>query len=137
RPPPPAGPRPGRWQAGRVTERPALTPPRATAWPSRTGRSSASRSSLDPGRPALCKRLHLGLRRHADVAVVRRQQRAVCPAEAQRFLRRPAGNQSIDDAGREPVSAADPVEYVELTRRADVLLAVEPHHGRPVVAVGR
>ena len=59
------------------------------------------------------------------------------PAEAEGLLGRPSREQAVDQAGGEAVAAADAVEDVELACRADVPLAVEPEHGRPVVAVGR
>ena len=59
------------------------------------------------------------------------------PAEAERFLGRPAVLEAVDQAGGEAVAAADAVDHVELDHRADEALAVEPEDGRPVVAVGR
>ena len=58
------------------------------------------------------------------------------PSELEGFLGRTAGEQAVKQAGGETVTAADPVDHVELDGRADVFLAVEPEDRRPVVAVG-
>ncbi len=71
------------------------------------------------------------------VAGERRQQRPVRPAQPQCVFVRPPVDEAVDQARRKPVAAADPTDYVELHRRADVPLAVDPQHGGPIVAIGR
>ncbi len=62
---------------------------------------------------------------------------AVRPAQPQGLLGRAAGQQAVDQPGREAVAAADAAEHVQLHRGRGILPAVEPHHGRPIVAIGR
>src|SRR5262249_8864497 len=59
------------------------------------------------------------------------------PAEAKGFFRRPARYESVSQPGGKAVAAADAAEHVELARRTHVAFAVEPEHGRPIVAVRR
>ena len=77
-------------------------------------------SSLNSRRASLGERPHLLDRRHRRVARERRDQRAVCPAEPDRLLRRFAGQQAVEQARRKAVAAADAVVDVDLARRGHV-----------------
>ena len=101
------------------------------------GGGGVGRLALHAGRAALGKGLDLGKLRHAHVAGKGRQQRAVRPAQPQGLLGRTAGQQAVDQPGREAVAAADAAKHVELHRGRGILPAIEPHHGRPIVAIGR
>src|SRR5947199_10268062 len=93
------------------------------------------RLPLHPRRAALGKRLDLVQGGHGNVTVEGGKQSAVGPAEAQGFFGGAAGNEAVDEAGGEAVAAADAVEHVDVARRADITLAVEPEYGGPVVAI--
>src|SRR5437660_10692540 len=82
---------------------------RSSREPSPSDLSSSSGLPLNPRRPALGERLHLLQRRHSGVARIGRQQRAVGPTELERFLRRFAAEQAVEEARGKAVAAADAV----------------------------
>ena len=68
------------------------------------------------------------------VAAGAHKQCAMRDAEIHAFLRRFAGEESIREAGCEPVAAADAVfDFQVGIRRPVVERAVVPHDGRPIV----
>ena len=97
--------------------------------------SMGEQLTLDAGRAAFGKRFDFVQFCHRYVAGEGREQRAVGPAEAEALFRREAANQSVDQSRRKSVAAADAVDHVEIKRRADVALAVEPEDAPAVQSV--
>src|SRR5262245_50150412 len=91
---------------------------------------------LDARRAALGKGPYLLYSRHCGVSREGGQQRAVTPAQLQRFLRGFARQQSVKEAEREPVSTAYSVIDVEVAGHRDMRLAVDPGHRAPTVPAG-
>ena len=57
------------------------------------------------------------------------------PAQLDCFLRRLAGERAVEKSRREPVTTADTIEHVQLARRRDMRLAIDPGHRAPIMPV--
>ena len=93
--------------------------------------AAAHRSILRSG--ALHRAHHLGERRHGGVAGRRHRQRAVRDAALERPLRILAGEQPVDEPGRERIAAADAIEDLDVPLRDLVERPLVPADGAPAV----
>ena len=90
---------------------------------------------LNAGRSAFCERANILHRAHCGVAGERRKERSVRPAEIHRVLRFLSAQQSVDEARRESISAANPIMHVQLGSRRRVGFAVDPGDRAQAVVV--
>src|SRR5260370_36283883 len=94
-------------------------------------------SPLNTRGAALCKRPYLLYRCHGRITRERGQERAVRPAQLDRFFHRLAGERAVDKSRCEPITAANTIEHVQFARRRDVRLAINPGYCAPGMPVRR
>jgi len=84
----------------------------------------------------MCKRPNLVQGGHRRIAWERREQRSMRPAEFHSLFWRLPCEDSVEEARRKPITAANPVVHVKLTLGGYVTLAVDPGHRAPTVTIG-
>src|SRR5947207_1089403 len=92
-------------------------------------------SALNTCRAALRKRAHLFDRRHGGVPGKGRQQRAMGPTQLERFFSSFTGEQTIDEAGGETIPTADAIKHLQVDRRRNKSLAIDPCYRGPAMPV--
>src|SRR5579883_449329 len=91
--------------------------------------------ALNAGRCSCSDRADLGQAGHGCISGKSRQQGPVRPAKFKRLLGWLAGQQAVKQASGESVPAADTIVHIEFADRSDVMLAIDPGHSTPGVAV--
>src|SRR5262247_1068498 len=94
-------------------------------------------SALNAGGGPLGESVNLFEGGHGSVAGESGEQRAMRPAEPDRFVLGCARQEAVEESRGKAIPAADPVEHVELTSGRDAALATDPGYRAPTVATGR